>query len=73
MKITTIVPHFTTLPALASAYVGIGTACSGAGYNCADTYDQVVVCNGGAWQLAADCGGKLCVWPPGELAPRCAP
>ncbi|KAL4937365.1 hypothetical protein BDV06DRAFT_227008 [Aspergillus oleicola] len=70
MKLTTITPLLVSFPALASAYVGIGTACSGAGYNCADNYNQVVVCNGGVWQLAADCGGKLCIWPPGEIAPR---
>ncbi|KAL4792426.1 hypothetical protein BDV19DRAFT_380804 [Aspergillus venezuelensis] len=73
MKLISIIPLLASLSALATAYVGIGTACSGAGYDCADNYNQVAVCNGGTWVVAADCGGKLCIWPSGEITPRCAP
>ncbi|KAL2866680.1 uncharacterized protein BJX67DRAFT_381612 [Aspergillus lucknowensis] len=41
------------LPALAAAYVSLGTQCSGNDYDCVDTYHDIAVCNGRTWQLAA--------------------
>ncbi|KAL3474326.1 hypothetical protein BJX99DRAFT_231646 [Aspergillus californicus] len=70
MKLLSIVPLLACLPALSSAYVTIGSTCSGAQYDCSTTYD-IATCNGRNWQLAADCGSLVCIMPAGE-SPRCA-
>ncbi|KAL2823252.1 hypothetical protein BDW59DRAFT_148899 [Aspergillus cavernicola] len=71
MKLISIIPLLASLPALSSAYVTLGTACSGAGYDCTDTYHSIGVCNGRNWQLSADCGEGFCVWPAGDPTPWC--
>lgn len=73
MKLFSVIPVLASLPALSAAYASIGGQCSGNSYDCADTYHSIAVCNGATWQLAATCGDKYCIWPAGELSPRCEP
>ncbi|BCS18768.1 uncharacterized protein APUU_11596S [Aspergillus puulaauensis] len=61
-----------SLTACSSAYVTIGSACKGSGYDCAESRSEVAVCNGRLWQVAADCGKHgVCIWPGGDPAPSC--
>ncbi|KAL4925632.1 uncharacterized protein BDV17DRAFT_294217 [Aspergillus undulatus] len=58
-----------SLSGSALAKATIGAACEGSGYDCTEDFGAVAVCNGSRWQLSADCGAGLCVWPAGDAAP----
>ncbi|KAB8229026.1 hypothetical protein BDV23DRAFT_164146 [Aspergillus alliaceus] len=71
MQIISILSLLLPLAVTVSARHEIGEQCSGSGYDCTATSNEIVVCNGYQWQLAAKCGNGCCVWP-GTPAPYCA-
>ncbi|KAL4963833.1 uncharacterized protein BDV14DRAFT_176049 [Aspergillus stella-maris] len=72
MKFLTPISLLATLTSLTSAYVTIGSSCSGNGYDCAESRDQIAVCSGSRWVVAAECGARgVCIWPAGDPAPSC--
>ncbi|PYI08419.1 hypothetical protein BO78DRAFT_416871 [Aspergillus sclerotiicarbonarius CBS 121057] len=60
-----------TLVASVQGTVSLGSSCSGSGYDCTTDFDNIAVCNGAQWVLAAKCGNACCIWPAGDQAPSC--
>ncbi|PWY93097.1 hypothetical protein BO94DRAFT_583337 [Aspergillus sclerotioniger CBS 115572] len=54
MQIQTLaITLLTTLVASVQATVTLGSGCSGSGYDCTSTFNDIAVCNGAQWVLAA--------------------
>ncbi|KAL4934926.1 hypothetical protein BDV06DRAFT_229300 [Aspergillus oleicola] len=58
MKFLFPVSLLATFASLSSAYVSIGSSCSGNAYDCAESRDQIAVCSGSRWVVAAECGSS---------------